>query len=116
RRVTGMADREVASEGRQLLLVENLRHEPEITEGGQSTAFGDRDPGGLLSAVLKRVEPEVRDPRDVTIAGADSEHAAHLDDAQLDRVGPTGGIAGDDHPCFGGRVEVDVEAAPARGV
>src|SRR5438093_3203841 len=39
-----------------------------------------------------------------------------LDRPQLDRLGPPGRIAGDDHARLVGRLEVDADATPGRGV
>ena len=54
RRVARVADRELAGEAVQLLLVEHLRDEPEVAQHGQPAALGHGDPGRLLAAVLER--------------------------------------------------------------
>ncbi len=72
-----MADRDVAAQAAQLLLVEDLRHEPEVAQRREPALVGDRDPGRLLTAVLEREEPEVREPRDVAVRCVDAEDAAH---------------------------------------
>ena len=77
RRVAVVADRELAGEAVQLLLVEHLRHEPEVAQHGQAAALGHGDSGRLLAAVLERHQPEVAQPRDVPLGRPDAEHAAH---------------------------------------
>ena len=72
-----MADRHLAAQAVQLLLVEDLRDETEIAERGQAPVLGDRDAGRLLAAVLQREEAEVRESRDVALGGVDAEDAAH---------------------------------------
>ncbi len=66
-----------AAQAAELLLVEDLRHEPEVAECREPALVGDRDAGGLLAAVLEREEPEVREPRDVAVRCVDAEDAAH---------------------------------------
>ena len=66
-----------AAEPVQLLLVEDLRDEPEVAQHGQPAVLGDGDPGRLLAAVLQREQPEVGEPRDVAVGRADAEDAAH---------------------------------------
>ena len=77
RRVARVADRILALETGERALVEDLRHEPEIANGGEAPVFGDRDPRRLLAAVLQRVETEVRQARDVASRRTNTEHAAH---------------------------------------
>jgi hypothetical protein len=72
-----VADRQLAAEAREVLLVEHLRDEAEIAQGGQPALFRYGDPGRLLAAVLERVQAEVREPRDITAWSADPEDAAH---------------------------------------
>ena len=72
-----MADRDLALEPMQLLLVEHLRHEPEVAQCRQPTMLRDSNPRRLLAAVLEREEPEIRQPRDVAFGCVDSEDAAH---------------------------------------
>jgi len=72
-----VADRDLAGECLQLLLVEDLRDETHVAQHGQPAAVGDRDPCGLLATVLKREEPEVREPSHVALGRADTEDAAH---------------------------------------
>ena len=59
RRVARVADRDVAGERLQVLLVEDLRDEAHVAEHGQAAAVGDGDPGRLLAAVLEREQAEV---------------------------------------------------------
>ena len=49
----------VAVQAAQLLLVEDLRHEPHVAQRGQPAVVGDGDPGRLLAAVLEREQAEV---------------------------------------------------------
>ncbi len=77
RRVARVADRDLAAEAVELLLVEDLRHEPEVAQRRQPAVLRDRDPGRFLAAVLEREEAEVREPRDVAVGGVDAEDAAH---------------------------------------
>ena len=73
-----MADRDLAGERLQLLLVEDLRDEAHVAQHGQPAAVGDGDSGRLLAAMLKREEAEVREPSHVALDRADAEDAAHL--------------------------------------
>ena len=72
-----MADREITVQSAQLLLVEDLRHEPHIAQGRQPTFVGDRNPGRLLAAVLEREQAEVSQTCDVALGRPDSEQPAH---------------------------------------
>ena len=67
RRVAGVADRELAAQARELLLVEDLGHEAEVAQPGEPPVVGDGDAGRLLAAMLQRVEPEVGEPSDVAL-------------------------------------------------
>ena len=72
-----MADRKIPFQRAELVLVEHLgdqalvanRHDPAATRRGG-------DPGGLLAAMLKRVEREVREIGDVVSRRKDSEDTA----------------------------------------
>jgi hypothetical protein len=77
RRVARVPDRNLTLQSVQLLLVEHLRHEPEVAQRGQAAGLGDGDPGRLLAAVLQREQAEVREPRDVAVGCVDAEDAAH---------------------------------------
>jgi hypothetical protein len=72
-----VADRDLAAQTVELLLVEDLRDEAEVAQRRQASLLRDGDPGGLLAAVLQRKEAEVREPRDVTVCGVNPENAAH---------------------------------------
>ena len=77
RRVARVADRDVAVQAVELLLVEHLRDEPEVAQRREPAVVGDRDARRLLAAVLEREEAEVREPRDVVAGRVDAEDAAH---------------------------------------
>ena len=77
-RVADVADRHVALERPQLLLVEDLGDEPRVPHGGDVAALAGRDPGRLLAAMLERVETEVGETGDVMPWGVDAEDAAFL--------------------------------------
>ena len=72
-----MADRDLAVEPAELLLVEHLGDEPQVAQPRQPPVLGDRDAGRLLSAMLEREEPEVREARDIAVGSVDAEDAAH---------------------------------------
>ena len=72
-----MADREIAVQSAQLLLVEDLRHEPHVAQRGEPAFVGDRDAGRLLAAMLEREQSEVGQACDVALGRPDSEQAAH---------------------------------------
>ena len=75
-RVADVADRHVAVERAQLLLVEDLRDEPGVAQRGDVAALARRDPGRLLAAVLERVEREVGELRDLLAGRVHAEDAA----------------------------------------
>ena len=77
RRVARVADRDLALEAAQVLLVEDLGDEAHVAQDRQAAAIGDRDARRLLTAVLEREQAEERDARDVTIGGANAEDPAH---------------------------------------
>src|SRR5690606_38562586 len=74
--VTGVADREVPLEGRERGLVEDLRHQAQVLVDDGAGAVGDGYPGGLLASVLQRVQPEVREFRDLFAGSPDADDAA----------------------------------------
>ena len=76
RRVADVADRHVAVERAQLLLVEDLGDEPGVAQGRDVPALAAGDAGRLLAAVLERVEREVGEPGHVVAGGVDPEHPA----------------------------------------
>ena len=61
----------------ELLLVEDVGDEAHLAQDRQVPAIGDGDPCGLLPAVLECEQAEVREPRDVPLVRADTEHPAH---------------------------------------
>ena len=71
-----MADRHLALQRAQLLLVEDLVDEALVAHGHDAAACDDGDAGGLLPAVLERVEREVRQAGDVVAGRVDAEDAA----------------------------------------
>jgi hypothetical protein len=71
-----VADRHVAAQRAQLLLVEDLVDEPLVAHRHDVAVFGRRDPGGLLAAMLERVEREVRQSGDVMPGRGYAEDAA----------------------------------------
>ena len=71
-----MADRDVAFHRGQRLLVEDLADQPEVLEHQHLRAVGDRDAGGLLAAVLQRVEAVVGQLGDVFAGRPYAEYAA----------------------------------------
>src|SRR6266508_78860 len=78
RRVARVADRGLALEPAQALLVEDLCDEAHVPEDRQAPALGDGDPGRLLAAVLKGEEPEIGHARDIAAWRTDAENTAHL--------------------------------------
>src|SRR4051794_29575178 len=65
RRVPDVADREVAGETVEHLLVEDLRDEAELRVDEEVLTVADGDPGRFLAAVLEGVETEIREPGDI---------------------------------------------------
>src|SRR4051794_2412096 len=77
RRVADVADRQVAAQRPQVVLLEHLRDEAERALGDDVAAdVGGRDPRGLLPTMLQRVEGEVGEPGDVVLRGVDPEDTA----------------------------------------
>ena len=74
--VAGVADGEVAVEGGQVALVEDLGDQAHVLVDHDAVAVADRDPGGLLAAVLQGVEPEVGELGDLFAGRPDAEDAA----------------------------------------
>jgi hypothetical protein len=72
-----VADRDLAAEAAELLLVEDLRDEAEVAQGRQAPVLGDSDAGRLLATMLKGEEAEVREACDVAVGRVDAEDAAH---------------------------------------
>ena len=75
-RVANVADRHVAVERAELLLVEDLGDETRVAKRGDVTALARGDPGRLLAAVLERVEREVGELRDLRAGRVHAEDAA----------------------------------------
>jgi hypothetical protein len=61
----------------QLLLVEDLRHEPEVAQRREPAVLRHGDACRLLTPVLQREETEVRQTRNVAVGSVDAEDAAH---------------------------------------
>src|SRR4051794_11014660 len=77
RRIADVADGQVAAQRPQIVLLEHLRDEAERALGDDVAAVvGGRDPGGLLPAMLERVQGEVRETRHVVLGTVDPEHPA----------------------------------------
>src|SRR5262249_8313592 len=75
-RVAHVADRHVALQRLQLLLVEDLGDESRVAQSGDVAALAGGDPGRLLAAVLECVEAEVGQPGDVMAGRVYAEDAA----------------------------------------
>ena len=74
--VPGVADRDMAPQARQGRLVEDLGDQAEVLVDDDPVAVADRDAGGLLAAVLQRVQAEVGQLGDLLAGRPDPEHAA----------------------------------------
>ena len=77
-RVADVADRHVALQRPQLLLVEDLGDEARVAQRGDVPALAGGDPGRLLAAVLQRVEAEVGEPGDVVAGRVYAEDPAFV--------------------------------------
>ncbi len=77
-RVAHVADRHVALQRLQLLLVEDLGDEAGVAHRGDVAALAGGDPGRLLAAVLQRVEAEVGEAGDVVPGCVYAEDAAFV--------------------------------------
>src|SRR4051812_25845684 len=75
-RVADVADRHVALQRAQLLLVEDLVDEPLVAHREDMAALGGGDARRLLPAVLQGIEREIGETRDLAPWGDDAEHAA----------------------------------------
>ena len=71
-----MPDRQMPFERREVTLVEHLRDEPHVLDHGDRLAIADRDAGGLLPAMLQRVQAQIRLVRDRLPGRVHPEHAA----------------------------------------
>ena len=67
-----MADADVAVHGSEDRLVEDAADEAHLAMALDCGAIADRDAGALLSAVLQRVQTEVRQPGHIGIASVDA--------------------------------------------
>ena len=77
RRVADVADRELAAERGDVVLVEDLADEAEVAAGDDRAAdVGRGDARGLLPAVLERVQREKGQPGHLVIGRVDPEDAA----------------------------------------
>ena len=76
RAVADVADRHVALQRAQLLLVEDLVDEALVAHRHDVAALRRGDAGRLLPAVLERVEREVREARDLATGRDYAEDAA----------------------------------------
>jgi hypothetical protein len=85
-----VADRHVAVERSQLLLVEDLRDETGVSQSRDVTALAGGDPRRLLAAVLQRVEREVRQARDVVTRREYAKNPALITRAVAVRKRPLG--------------------------
>ena len=73
--VAGVADGQVAAQRAERGLVEDLGDQTHVLEDHDLGAVADRDPGGLLAAVLQRVEAEVGELGHLLARGPDPEDA-----------------------------------------
>jgi len=96
-----VTDRQPALQRAQGRLVENLADQAELLVDHHVGAVADRDPGGLLAAVLQCVEPEVGELADVLVRRPHAEDAALL--ARALHVLPQVGVP------IQVRVQVDLE-------
>ena len=71
-----MADGQVALQGGQVALVEDLGDQAHVLVDHDLVAVADRDAGRLLAAVLQGVEAEVGELGDLLAGGPDPEDAA----------------------------------------
>ncbi len=78
-----MADGQVAFEGCERPAVEHLGDETHVLDDGDGLAVAHRDAGRLLTAVLQREEPQVREVRHLLARGVDPEDATGLADAAI---------------------------------
>ena len=89
-----MADRHVSAHRLEGLLVEDLAHQSEILVDEHLLAVRDGDAGGLLAAVLQRVQAVVGELGDVLAGSPDTEDAALLDRTDALGVDRQAGRAG----------------------
>ena len=84
--VARVADGEVTLERLERGVVEDLRDQAHVLVDQDLAAVADRDAGGLLAAVLQRVEAEVDELGDFLARRPDAEHAAGVLGALVQRV------------------------------
>ena len=75
RRIPAVTDGEVALEGGEVCLVEDLRDEAHVLVDEDASPVTRGDARGLLPAVLQGVQPVVGQLRDVLAGGPDAEDA-----------------------------------------
>ena len=75
-RVANVPDGHLALERLQLLLVEDLGHEPHVAHGHDLAGVRRRDPGRFLAAMLQGEQREVGEPGDVALRREDAEDTA----------------------------------------
>ncbi|BBY33026.1 hypothetical protein MMIN_10870 [Mycolicibacter minnesotensis] len=71
-----MPDRHVAGHGRQRLLLEHLADQTQVFEDQDLRTVADCDPGGLLAAVLQRIEAVIGELGYIFAGGPNSEDTA----------------------------------------
>ena len=91
-RVAHVADRHVALQRPQLLLVEDLGDEAGVAQRGDVAALTGGDPGRLLAAVLQRVESEVGETGDVVAGSVYAKNPAFLARAVAVAENPLGQV------------------------
>ena len=74
--VPRVTDGDVAAQLGDVVLVEDLRHKAHLLVHVDVASVTDGDPRRLLTAVLQRVEPEIREVGDVLAGVEDAEDAA----------------------------------------
>ena len=78
RRVTRVPHGDVAGQRAEDILVEDARKQAHVAMTDDRSAVGDGDACRLLSAMLKRVEPEIREPGHVVPGSVDADDAARF--------------------------------------
>ncbi|GAC1571796.1 MAG: hypothetical protein NVS3B7_02170 [Candidatus Elarobacter sp.] len=73
-----MADRDVAAETAEDLLVEDAGDQPHLAMAVDAHPVADGEAGALLAAVLERVQPEIRKPGDVVARCVKARDAARF--------------------------------------
>ena len=78
--------REVALEGGEVALVEDLGDEAHVLDDGDVLAVAHRDARRLLPAVLQRVQPEVGELGNRLVRGVHPEHATRVRETTVHRT------------------------------